>query len=103
MATEQILYVRRIRAATIYNLLFIGLVISLVPLGIAFGIAVYFGVGGIMPDYRYLHGVPGLVAWPLIAAASAFFLAIIIGTFTSLGLWFVSLVRPIPIHVIFDV
>lgn len=103
MATEQILYVRRIRAGTIYNLLFIGLLISLVPLGIAAGVAAYFGVGADVLHFRYLHGLSVLVAWPVIGASGAFVLALVIGTFTSIGLWFVALVRPVPIHVVFDI
>jgi hypothetical protein len=103
MATEQTLYVRRIRAGTIYKLLFVGLVTSFIPLGIACGVAAYFGFDTVTFNHQHLHGWTALLASPFIAGLGACIFALFIGTFASLGLWFVSFVRLVSIRVVFDV
>jgi hypothetical protein len=103
MATEQTLYVRRIRAGTIYKLLFIGLMTSFIPFGIALGVAAYFGANAVTFNHQYLHGWTALLASPVIAGFGACIFTVFIGTFASFGLWVASFVRLVSIRVVFDV
>jgi len=97
---EEVLIVQKVRATTIYKLLLYGLLISLIPLGVLFGITGFFGSDTVKWNNRPIHGFAALLAGPAISAMVAVFFTVFIGTVVSLGLWVLSWVRPIKIRVV---
>jgi len=97
---EDLLIVRKVRATTIYKLLLLGLLISLIPLGVLFGITGFFGADTVNWNNHPIHGFAALLAGPAISATVAVFLAVFSGTLVSLGLWVLSWVRPIKVRVV---
>jgi hypothetical protein len=94
---EQEITVRKVRTVTIFKLLLFGLAISLVPLGVAFGIAGYFGADTVKWNSQPVHGISALFAGPAISLFLALMFTGFLGSLSCLGLWLLSLVRPINI------
>lgn len=90
--------VQRLSAGTVYKLWFIGLVASLVPLGLLCGVLAAFGFNVVTWNGQPLHGVEGLVAAPLVCAFFALFMTAFLGTASFLGLWLYSRFRPLQLH-----
>jgi len=97
---EQVLVVRKVKAASIYKLLFAGLLVAFIPLGLVFGIAGLFGADTVKWNNQPIHGVAALFAGPALSVFVALFFAGFLGTLTSLGLWLLSRFRTIGIRVI---
>jgi hypothetical protein len=95
---EQVIIVRKVRAATVLKLLLFGLVISFVPLGVAFGVAGYFGADTVKWNNQPVHGVPALFAGPAVSLFVALLFTGFLGALSCLGLWLLSFVRPISIR-----
>ena len=87
--------VRRLRASSIYKILFIGLASSMIPLGLLFGVFALLGADTIRWNNEPIHGVSGLLAGPLIGIAMAIFFSVFFGTACALGLWAYSKFRPL--------
>lgn len=98
--SEQVLTVRKVRAGTIYKLLFVGLLISFIPLGVFFGITALFGADTVTWNGEHIHGVVALFAGPAISIFVALCFTGFLGSLTSLGLWVFSKVRPIQLRVV---
>ncbi len=96
--TEQVLVVRKVRAATVFKLLLLGLIISFVPLGVVFGIAGFFGADSVKWNNQPIHGAAALFAGPAVGAFVAVLFAGFIGAMACLGLWLLAFVRPISIR-----
>lgn len=97
---EQVLIVRKVRAASVYKMLLFGLIISFVPLGALFGITGFFGADTVKWNNHPIHGAAALFAGPAVSLFVAVFFTGFIGTLASLGLWLLSRVRTITIRVV---
>jgi hypothetical protein len=95
---EQVLLVRKMRAGTIYKLLFIGLVVTLIPFGVVIGISGFFGSDSVKWNNEPIHGVAALFAGPALGVFIAIIFTGILGSLTSLGLWLFSKAHPISIR-----
>lgn len=95
---EQVLVVRKVRAATVYKLLALGLLISFIPLGILFGAMGLFGADTVKWNNEPIHGVFALFAGPAISIFVALLFTGLLGTLACLGLWLFSKFRPIRIR-----
>lgn len=97
---EQILVVRKVRAASIYKLLLLGLLNSFVPLGVVFGISGFFGADTVKWNQQPIHGAAALVAGPAFSAFIAVFFTGFLGSLACLGLWLLSRFRSLSIRVV---
>lgn len=97
---EQVLVVRKIKAASIYKLLLCGLLIAFVPLGLAFGIAGLFGADTVKLNNQPIYGVAALFVGPALSVFVALLFTGFLGTLTSFGLWLFSRFRTMSIRVV---
>ena len=97
---EQVLVIRKVKAASIYKLLLFGLLIAFIPFGVVSGIAGLFGAETVKWNNQPLHGVAALFAGPAISVFIALLFTGFLGTITSLGLWLLSRFRTISIRVV---
>lgn len=97
---EQQFTVRTVRAGTIYKLLLLGLLLSMVPLSTLMGIAALFGADTVKWNGEPLHGWLGLLASPFLGIFIALLFTGFVGTLTCLGLWLLSWFRPIKLRVV---
>lgn len=97
---EQVLLVRKVKAASIYKLLLCGLLVVLVPLGVVFGIAGLFGADTVKWNNQPIHGAAALFAGPAISVFGALLFTGFLGTLTNFGLWLLSRFRVISIRVV---
>jgi len=97
---EQVLLIRKVKATSIYKLLFYGLLLSFIPLGMVYGISGFFGADTVNWNNQPIHGTAALFAGPALAVSMALFLTVVLGTLTSLGLWMLSYFRTISIRVV---
>lgn len=97
---EQILVVRKVKAASIYKLLLCGLLLAFVPLGVVFGVSGLFGADTVKWNNQPIHGVAALFAGPALSVFIALLFTGILGTLTSFGLWLFSRFRTLSIRVV---
>ena len=97
---EQVLVVRKVKAASIYKLLLCGLLIVFVPLGVVFGISAFFGADTVKWNNQPIHGAAALFAGSALSVFIALLFTGFLGTLTSLGLWLFSRFRTISIRVV---
>lgn len=86
---------RRLSVGSVYKLWFIGLSVSLMPLGIMFGALALFGLNTVTWNQRPLHGIAGLAGGLLIGIFLAILSTAILGSAAALGLWLYSKFRPL--------
>ena len=89
----------RISTGTIYKLWFIGLFVSLLPLGIFFGVLAMFGFDTVTLNGQPIHGFAGLIGGALIGALVAVLFTAYLGSAAAFGLWLFSKFKPISIAV----
>jgi hypothetical protein len=99
---EQTIIARKVRAGTIYKLIMTGLAVATLPLGILAGVAGAMGADSVRINGRAIHGAEALLWGPVITVASMTLLGLILATAVCVGLWVVSLFRPIAVRVVID-
>ena len=97
---EQVIEIRKVKAASIYKLLFVGLVVVFMPLGLLCGTAGLFGADTVKWNNQPIHGVAALFVGSALPLFVALFFAGFLGTLTNLGLWLLSHFHTISIRVI---
>jgi hypothetical protein len=97
---EQTLVVYKIKATSIYKLVFCGLIFTFIPFGFICAILANFGFDTVYWNRQPIHGGQAIIYGPLIAMCSALFFTAFFGTFISLGLWLFSCFRNISIRII---
>ncbi len=85
----------RLYVGSIYKLVFIGLLFSLMPLCIVFGVFSAFGANTVQWGGRPVYGVMGLLMSPVVGAVLVGFLTGFFGTACVVGLWLFSKFRPL--------
>jgi hypothetical protein len=91
--------VQRLSVKSIYKLIWLGLLFSLVPLCTLMGVFAAFGANTVTWNNAHVHGMWALVTAPLIGIFVSLFLTLLIGTAMSLGLWGVSKFRSLRLTV----
>ena len=97
---EQVLIVRKVRASSMYKLLLLGLLTTLVPLGIVFGISGFFGADTVKWNQQPVHGFAALIAGPAVSVLITLFFTIFFGSLACLGLWLLSRFRSLSVRVV---
>jgi hypothetical protein len=94
--------IKRLTLDTIFRLLFIGFLFSLVPFFIIFGVLSLFGIGGtsFTFDNQVISGIPALIYSPFIGLFITLIFTAIFGIFISFGLWLFSKLKPFPVRYI---
>lgn len=87
--------VSKLSSGTLFKIVIIGLLFSLVPLFFVLGLATWLGVGSIQWNGRSLHGLAAIFMSPLIGVLLAIMLAFLLGSLMALGLWVYAWLRPI--------
>lgn len=98
--TEQVLTIQKIRATSIYKLLFCGMATFIVPLSFLLGVAGYFGAATVKWNAQPIYGLEALFLAPLASTLLMLIFIAIVGTFTCLGLSFFACFRPLKIRVV---
>lgn len=88
----------RLSAGSVYKLLFIGLVTSMVPLGTVLGAFAFVGFNTVSWNGAPLHGTSGLLGGPFVALFVALLFTAFLGSATALGLWVYSKFRPLSLR-----
>ncbi|MCZ2496122.1 hypothetical protein GN316_05075 [Xylophilus sp. Kf1] len=87
----------RLSVKTVYKLVFLGLIGSMVPLGLVVGFFALLGFDMVHLNGRSLHGIAGLIGGPIISVFVAMLFTAFMGSLIVLGLWLYSKFRPITI------
>lgn len=82
--------VLRLTAGTIYKILFVGLVFSMLPLSVLFGIMAFFGANTITWNGQNIYGFWGLISGIAVGAFLSMAFAVILGSCCFVGLWLYS-------------
>lgn len=85
----------RLYVGSVYKLVFIGLVFSLLPLCVVFGVLAGFGFNTVQWNGRQVYGVMGFVLGPVVGILMTGFLTVALGTACVFGLWLFSKFRPL--------
>lgn len=97
---EQTLVVHKIKATSIYKLVFCGLLSTFIPFGFICGVLANFGFDTVYWNREAIHGWHAIVYGLLINMAVVLFFTAFIGTFINIGLWLFSYFRNISIRII---
>jgi len=89
----------RISTGSIFKLMLIGLTMSLVPIGLVFGVLGALDAGAVNWNGKNLHGVSALLASPLIGLLASLLDTVITGSLVAFGLWLYSKFKPIAIWI----
>ena len=89
---------QRLSAGSIYKLLFIGLVTSLVPFGVVLGAFAFLGFNTVSWNGAPLHGTSGLFGGPAVGLFVALLFTALLGSAAALGLWAYSKFRPLSLR-----
>ena len=90
--------IKRLAMGTIFKVLILGSLFSLVPFSLLMGILSLFGASTVSWNGQPLTGITGLIASPFIGAFIALLFSGIFGLFLSAGLWIYSRFKPMVLH-----
>ena len=91
---------RRLSAGSVYKLLAIGWICSLLPFSVLMGVLSLFGAETINWNGRQLTGVAGLIASPFVGLFVIALFVALFGSMCAFGLWVYSKVRPLQVVVV---
>lgn len=97
---EHVLVVRKVKAASIYKLLFCGFLIVFVPLGLAFSISGHFGADTVIWNNHSIHDTAALFVGPAQSVFITLLFTGILDSLTSFGLWLFYRFRTISIRIV---
>ncbi len=87
--------VARLYVGSVYKLVFLGLLLSLFPLCIVFGVLAAFGFSTIQWNGQPVYGINGLLLSPLLGVMMVLLFTAFLGTACMVGLWMFSKFRPL--------
>ena len=90
--------IKRLSTGTVFKILIIGGLYSVIPFSVLMGILSLFGASTITWNHQHLTGLTGLIASPLIGAFVTLFLSGFFGIFIAAGLWLYSKFKPLTIN-----
>lgn len=92
------LKITRFSFGTVYKILAIASLFSMVPLSVLMGLFAFFGAETIVWNGQHLTGLMGLIVSPLVGFMLALIFTGFLGTLFACGLWFYALFRPLEIE-----
>lgn len=95
----QELTVERFSVKSIFKLVALGLLLSVVPFSALMGLFALFGANTVTWNNEHIHGISALIAGPLMGVFISFVFTLFFGTFMSFGLWLYSKVRPLTVKI----
>jgi hypothetical protein len=90
---------KKLSTGSIFKLIAIGTLCSIVPLSIFMGVFALFGANSVSWNGKPITGFAGLAMSPFIGLFISFVFTALLGVFVSLGLWVFSKFRTIQIEV----
>lgn len=92
------LQIKRFSFGTVYKILFVAAIFSMVPLSVLMGLFAFFGAETIVWNGQHLTGLMGLIASPFVGIMLALIFTGFLGTLFACGLWLYSKVRPLSLQ-----
>lgn len=89
----------RLYVGSVYKLIFIGLLCSMVPLSVLGGVLAIFGADTITWNGQTIYGFAALLVSPLVGIVSAGIFTLFLGTSCMAGLWLFSKFKPLSLWV----
>ena len=89
--------VTRLTAGTVFRLVGVGLVCSMVPFSLLMGVFALFGAETVEWDGKPITGINGLLLSPAIGLFISAIFTLIMGTAIAIGLWIYSFFSPLEI------
>lgn len=90
--------IRRLTTGTVFKILLIGGMFSIIPFSVFMGVLSLFGASTITWNGQPLTGISGLVASPFIGVFIALVFSAFFGLLLSAGLWVYSRFKPLTMH-----
>ncbi|MHB1586179.1 MAG: hypothetical protein ACYCRH_04690 [Acidiferrobacteraceae bacterium] len=87
--------IRRLTSGSVFKLVFIGNVFSVVPLAVLASVFARLGILHLTWNGKVISGNIGLIEWPLIGVFMALLGGAVGGALLAAGLWCYSLMRPL--------
>jgi hypothetical protein len=91
--------IRKLSTGTIFKLIAIGNLCSIIPFSLLMGILAFFGAETVTWNDKQLVGLEGLIASPFIGLFISFIFTAFFGILVSFGLWVFSKFRTIQIDI----
>jgi len=91
------IYISRLSAGSVFKLVGIGLLCSLLPFTILMGCTAYFGFNSLLWNGQPVTGVTALIAAPFIGLFMVAIFTMLLGTAVTFGLWVYSFISPLEI------
>ena len=91
------IYISRLSAGSVFKLVGIGLLCSLLPFTILMGCTAYFGLNSLLWNGQPLTGATALIAAPFIGLFMVAVFTMMLGTAITFGLWMYSFISPLEI------
>jgi len=89
---------KKLSTGSIFKLIAIGSLCSIIPISIFMGVFALFGANSITWNEKPITGIAGLAASPFIGLFISLVFTALLGIFVALGLWVYSKFRPIQIE-----
>ncbi len=93
------LTIRRLSAGSVYKLIFIGLMTSMLPLGLIMGVMAWIGFDTVSWEGMPVSGPAGVVVGLMAGLWVALSFTAMMGTFTVMGLWLYARWRPLRLKI----
>jgi hypothetical protein len=93
----QTLKLRKLSTGSVFKLVALGSVCSLVPLFVFMSVMAALGAGSVKWNGQAYTGLSGLLMSPLMALGLSLLISALMGSLLALGLWLYSLIRPMHI------
>lgn len=94
MSESRTLQIRRLSTGSVFKLIAVGTLCSIVPFGILMGVLAQFGFKTLTWNHEQLFGVKALLMGPVIGALISGVMTLILGGLVAFGLWLYSRFRP---------
>jgi hypothetical protein len=91
--------VERLSVKSIFKLVALGLLLSVVPFTTLMGVFALFGANTVTWNQEHIHGLMALITAPLIGVFVSLVITLFVGSLISLGLWVFSKYKPLTLKV----
>ncbi len=91
--------IARLSVKSIFKLVALGLLLSIVPFCTLMGLFALFGANTLTWNNESIHGIAALVAGPFMGVFISLLFTLFLGTFMSFGLWVFLRFKPITVIV----
>lgn len=95
---SQAIEIKRLSTGTVFKIMLIGGLCSLIPFSVLMGILSLFGASTVTWNNQPLTGWHGLIAAPFIGVFIALLSAGFFGLFIAAGLWLYAKFKPLTLH-----